>query len=234
MNENITLSVLIPSYHEEENLRLILPRLNNTIQELHITYDIIVIDGLIATDNTEAVCRENKCTYVNREVSDTFGSAVRSALKNANGKYILFLDADGSHSPEFIPEMYAHIKEYDIVIASRYVAGGYTENNILLIFMSRVVNYIYSSVLNLNCKDVSNSFKLYHAELFKDITLNCNNFDIVEEILFRMCRKHKNIKIKEIPFSFKKRMFGNSKRNLFLFMVTYIFTLLRLRFSKIK
>jgi dolichol-phosphate mannosyltransferase len=46
-----------------------------------------------------------------------------------------------------------------------------------------------------------------------------------------MVRSHPKFKLKEVPFSFKKRMFGETKRNLFVFIFTYIVTLFRLRFS---
>ena len=57
-------------------------------------------------------------------------------------------------------------------------------------------------------------------------------FDIVEEILFKLKRLHKKLIIKELPFTFKKRMFGETKRNLVFFILSYIVTLVRLRFSK--
>jgi dolichol-phosphate mannosyltransferase len=61
-----------------------------------------------------------------------------------------------------------------------------TDNNRILILMSWVVNIVYSIVLNLRCKDVSNSFKLYRGDLLRNLNLYCNNFDIVEELLFKL------------------------------------------------
>jgi dolichol-phosphate mannosyltransferase len=232
VENNIKLSVILPSYLEEENLRLLLPRLHNTIAELTNDYEILVVDTVNPLDNTEDVCKANKIKYINRENGNAFGDAVRTGIKHAKGEFILFMDADGSHPPEFIPNMYKFITNCDIVIASRYVQGGYTENNKLQTIMSRILNIVYSLVLNLKCKDVSNSFKIYKAQLLKEIKLHSNNFDIVEEILFKISKNHKNVRITEVPFSFKKRMFGQTKRNLIIFVITYIFTLLRLRFGR--
>src|SRR3989338_6105423 len=142
------------------------------------------------------------------------------------------MDADGSHDPEFIAELYKYRNDFDVVIASRYVTGGGTKNSKLLILMSRMVNIIYSVVLNLNCYDVSNSFKLYKANDLKKLNLFRDNFDIVEEILFKLKKNNKNLKIKEVPFTFNQRMFGKTKRNLFVFMLTYLYTLTKLRFGK--
>jgi len=229
---SIKVSVIIPSYLEEENLRIIIPKLKNEMQKLGDDYEIMIVDTMQPMDHTEDVCKNNKLIYLNRKKGNNYGDAVRTGIENATGEYIIFMDADGSHSPEFIEQLYRHKNEYDVVIASRYIDGGATDNNRILIFMSWVVNIVYSYFLNLKCKDVSNSFKLYRGDLLKKISLYCNNFDIVEEILFKLKKTNESLRIKEVPFSFKKRMFGETKRNLFLFMISYIYTLLKLRFGK--
>jgi dolichol-phosphate mannosyltransferase len=142
------------------------------------------------------------------------------------------MDGDGSHAPEFIPNFLKVADAYDVVIASRYVKGGASDNSMHLLFMSKIVNVLYSVVLNLNCKDVTNSFKLYRAALLKPLTLYSKNFDIIEEMLFKMKRNCRKLRILELPFTFKERMFGHTKRNLFMFMLSYSFTLLKLRFGK--
>jgi dolichol-phosphate mannosyltransferase len=235
MGKNVRLSVVLPSYLEEENLRILLPRLHGVMERLVDHYEIIVVDTMSPLDHTKEVCRINNAKYINREIGNSFGDAVRTGIKEANSEYILFMDADGSHPPEFIPSLYQCIDDYDIVIASRYISGGYTENNGFLIFLSRVLNLTYSLVLNYKCKDISNNFKIYRAQLLKEIDLSCDHFDILEEILIKISKRHKHIRVKEVPFSFKKRMFGKTKRNLILFIFTYLYTLLRLlklRFSE--
>ncbi len=119
-------------------------------------------------------------------------------------------------------------EQFDVVVASRYTEGGHTENSPLLILMSRMLNWTYAFFLNINCRDVSNSYKLYRGDELRALDLKCENFDIVEEILIRLARKKKELRIKELPFTFKQRMFGKSKRNLFAFMFSYAFTLVRL------
>ena len=63
----------------------------------------------------------------------------------------------------------------------------------------------------------------------KNIKTKCYNFDLVEEILYKLTNKYKKLKIIEIPYLFKKRKFGKSKRTL-IFSITYLLTLLKLRF----
>ena len=232
MTTSCEISVLIPAYQEEENLRLLLPRLHRTLRGLGLTYEIVIIDTQQPMDNTADACKDEGATYLARRGSNSFGDAVRSGITAAHGECILFMDADGSHTPEYIPRLLEHRHEYDVVIASRYIEGGHTENIKVLVLMSHVVNLCYRLVLGLRCKDVSNSFKVYRASLVKEVVLHCHNFDVVEELLYKICRQHPGVRILEVPFSFKKRMFGETKRNLIMFVFSYLYTLLRLRFGK--
>ncbi|MCB0328002.1 MAG: glycosyltransferase [Bdellovibrionales bacterium] len=227
----VELSVVVPSYLEEENLRLLLPRIIKTATELTPEFEVLIIDTMEPLDNTRAVCEQfPQVRYIQRKHGNMFGDAVRTGIDQSRGKYVIFMDADGSHSPSFIKNLYQHKEEGEVVIASRYVKGGYTENNPSLIWMSYILNCAYRVVLNLKCNDVSNSFKLYRGDQLRSLKLKCSNFDIVEEILFKLNRKY-SIKIKELPFTFRKRMFGDTKRNLPLFILTYVWTLARLRLS---
>lgn len=226
------LSVVIPAYLEEENLRVILPRLCHTLQALEVDYEVWVVDTAQRLDNTEKVCKEFEVGYVKRQPSNSYGDAVRTGIQMAQGKYIMFMDGDGSHSPEAVPDLFTWRKDFDVVIASRYVAGGATENTKILILMSKIVNYVYGIVLGLQCKDISNSFKLYNADALKKLELKCQDFDIIEEILIKLRRQSETLRIKETPYTFKQRLFGKTKRNLLLFSFSYFFTLIKLRFLK--
>lgn len=226
------LSILIPAYMEAENLRMLLPRIHDAVKPLHISYEVIVVDTESPMDDTSAVCRKNKVKYINRKYGNTYGSAIKTAIERCSGASSVFMDGDGSHTPEFIVKLYNARGKADVVIASRYINGGATDNSKALILMSKVVNLFYSVILNLDCKDVSNSFKLYCTDDLKSLSLKCSNFDIVEEILYKLKKNNRGLRILEIPFSFKERMFGHTKRNLFKFIFTYFITLLRLRFGK--
>lgn len=232
MGAEVTVSIVFPSYLEEENLRQLLPRLKQVLAGLGVQSEVLVVDTMAPMDNTREVCEELAITYLNREGGNCYGDAVRTGIRRARGEYILFMDADGSHPPEFIRNLWGEARSSDVVIASRYVDGGATDNSRVLVLMSLLVNVIYSLVLNLDCKDVSNSFKLYRAPLLKELQLHCSNFDIVEEILYKIRKNHPDARITELPFTFKKRMFGNTKRSLVRFIFSFVVTLLRLRFGR--
>ena len=228
MNTPVELSIVIPACLEEENLRLLLPRINAVFTELPASHEILVVDTMEPADNTAAVCGANGAVHIRRTGGNAYGDAVRTGIARARGAHILFMDADGSHSPEYIPQLYRHAAENDIVAASRYVRGGATENPWILIFMSRVLNIVFRELLRIGCLDVSNSYKLYRAELLKEIRLTCSNFDIIEEILIKCAMAKRGLRIREVPFVFKKRMFGQTKRSLLRFMFSFYWTLLKL------
>ena len=226
----VTLSVVMPAYQEEENLRILLPRIIESLQSLGDTWEVVVVDTMTPLDATSEVCNQLKVRYVSRQGGNLYGDAVRTGIAQARGEFVVFMDSDGSHSPEWIPKLYVHHASDDVVIASRYIEEGFTENNRTLVFMSRVLNWTYSFVLGIRCKDVSNSYRLYPGAHLRVQKLKCANFDIVEEILFKLSRQNRPLRIREVPFTFKQRMFGKTKRKLLQFIATYLFTLIKLRF----
>ena len=229
------LSIIIPSYRELENLQVLLPELSKELMNTGINYEIIVVETVDLCEETIMECSNYaNVKYINRSPANTYGDAVRSGINNSIGEFLIFMDADGSHSPSFIKNLFNARNKTDIVIASRYIDGGKTDNGVILIFMSFVVNKLYSLVLNLNVKDVSNSFKLYKSKDLKILDLECTNFDIVEEILYKCKINNPEIKILELPYTFKKRMYGQTKRNLLIFIFTFILTLFKLKFTKRK
>jgi dolichol-phosphate mannosyltransferase len=227
------LSIIIPAYREIENLEILLPQIKNEVELLNIDYEVLVVDSIDVCELTKTLCSNFKnFKYLNRSPKNYYGDAVRSGIKECAGEYVVFMDADGSHTPSFIKSLYENRINGDIVIASRYIEGGKTDNGMLLIFMSYIVNKLYSFVLNLDVKDVSNSFKLYKSNYLKTLNLECENFDIVEEVLYKCKLNFQSIKLVEIPYTFKKRIHGTTKRNLLLFVMTFAITLFKLRFSK--
>lgn len=228
------LSVVIPSYLEEENLRIVLPRLGEVLRTSGRTFEVLVVDTPQPLDDTRDVCAANGVTYLPREGGDRYADAVRTGIARARGRFILFMDADGSHSPEYVPRLLAHAEESDLVAASRYVEGGGTENPAVLIWMSWVLNVVYRRILGIPCRDVSNSFKLYRSGPLKALRLECSHFDVIEEILVKLSLATRPLRVVEVPFVFKARMYGSTKRDLVTFMLSFAVTLGRLFWMKVR
>ena len=222
------ISVVIPSYLEAENLKILLPKIKENLKD--ITYEIIVVDSIEPMDNSKEICESYGVRYINRTKGNFYGDAIRTGFQNSLGEYTVVMDADGSHDPKEIIEFYKKMEanDIDLVIGSRYCLGGKTDNNCILIFMSWILNITYRLAFGLNVKDVSDSYRMYKTDQIKNIYLECINFDIVEEILIKLVLQYDNFKIIELPITFNKRFAGKSKRNLWKFVLTYISTIIRL------
>lgn len=231
------LSVILLAYKEEENLRIIIPKVKSILDEVHGSdYEVIVVDTPTALDNTSEVCKENNVIYVN-QTDPGFGGAYRKGIATASGDALLFLDSDGSHNPDYIRSMYQKYNEgYDLVIGSRYTKGGSTVDEKSSQIMSHILNFVFRIVLGVKIKDVSTNFRIYRAEVVKDLPLTSTNYDVLEEIILLMKNKlgKKNFRYAEVPIHFTKRMFGESKRRLIPFIISYIKTLFRLLVLRIK
>jgi dolichol-phosphate mannosyltransferase len=226
------LSVILPAYQEADNLAFLLPALMQVLAGLDLTSEVLVLDTCQPRDATREVAQRHGARWVPRGPGDCYGDAYRTAIAQATGEYILFMDADGSHAPGFLPQLLAERATHDVVMASRYVAGGGNGNGRLLVGMSRLLNLCYGLVLGIRCQDLSNSFKLYRRQQLLGIRLSCRNFDVIPEILLRLKRAHPALRMKELPFRFEPRVHGVSKRRLVTFILTYLATLARLRWSR--
>ena len=91
--------------------------------------------------------------------------------------------------------------------------------------MSRLLNLVYKIAFCLPVNDVSDSFRMYKSDQLKKLDLLCDNFDIVEEILILLSVNNPKLKVYEVPIIFHEREFGNSKRNLVVFTISYIKTM---------
>lgn len=230
-------SVMIPAFDEMENLEKLLPRITN-VTEMHPEYkfEIYVICRESEDERNLIRLTQLGSTPVKRMPSDSFGDAIRSAIRSIpeNSDYTIFMDADGSHNPLTIPRLVAEAisSDSDVVIASRYVAGGTTDNNALLRSMSRVLNYVFGLVLGIQAKDISTNFKIYNSKSLGKVALQCQQFDILEELLLKLQNQSpENFKILEIPDHFYNRDLGESKRKLGPFIIRYVATLIRLKYS---
>lgn len=225
----LDLSVVIPVYREADSLRTLLPSLEQALGGLGVAYEILIVDTIRPLDDAPAICAGRPgVRYLNRSGGDRYGDAIRTGIAATAGEWVVLMDGDGSHNPAFLAEMWPWRREHDLVIASRYVAGGKTENPAVLIFLSLLVNITFRLVLGLNCLDVSNSFRLYRGDQLRMLKLVCHHFDIVEEILVRLANAPVGCRIKEIPCVFERRKAGRTKRNLVTFAIGYGFTLVRL------
>ncbi len=228
MHPKPELSIILPAYEEAENLRWLLPELKAAVEKLTASYEVLLVDTAVPHDASPQVCAEFGVTYVPRRGGDSYGYALRTGIEDSRGTRVLVMDADGSHNPAFIRRLWEKREQADLVIASRYISGGKTENPAILILLSLLVNVVFRLVLGLRCRDVSNSFRLYRGDDLRSLRPSCDHFDIVEEILVLLSCSHRDYRILEVPITFEERKAGKTKRQLVAFAFSYIAVLYRL------
>ncbi|MBQ3407726.1 MAG: glycosyltransferase family 2 protein [Clostridia bacterium] len=110
MSENKLISIVIPVYNEEENIRRSLESINNDSVEI-----IVVNDG--STDNTLEICREYEAKNSNIKVftqeNQGQNAARYNAISHASGEYIMFLDSDDSYNENTVARVMEAIEKYN-------------------------------------------------------------------------------------------------------------------------
>ncbi len=233
-------TVCMLAHGEADNLRILLPLVIKYIKEVETDYEIVVVDAPTKLDNTDDLCKEYENQGVRhvRNAGEGFGDAFRTGIASASKEKFLIMDADGSHDPQFIPNIYrAFTPECDVVIGSRYCKSGETHDAKSSQIMSRILNFIYRIVMGINGRDLSTNYRIYHTKDLKAIHTKCKNFDIEEEVLLllKLYKKPNDFVLRESPIIFGKRIYGESKRNYVKFIISYIrtiFYLLGIRFNK--
>lgn len=235
-NDKKKLTVMIPAYGEAENLRLLLPEIEKVTENLAVPSEIIVLDAESPVDDTQAVCIENQARWIPRTGGNRYGDAIRTGIRTCTGDFVITMDADGSHNPQFIYKLWERRLDADVVIASRYIPGGVTENPWLLVAMSRLLNIAFKLFVGMPVYDISNSFRLYRGDLLRNIEPKYANFDVLEEILAKIIWGNfiPPAVILEIPFRFEQRKYGKPKRNLLVFTIQFVTALFKLRWFRPK
>lgn len=215
------LSIIIPTYNEGENIRELLQGIKAVVQELNNNYEIMVVDGG-STDGTERYAGDAGAAVYRQRLLG-YGNALKEGFEIAKGEYIITMDADLSHEPGYIKDLWDKRDEAELVIASRYVKGGKADMPLGRKFLSIFLNEVYTYALSLPYKDISSGFRLYNKEVLKEISLNYTGFSMLQELLNKIhCNGYR---ILEVPFHYRPRMHGKSHVRLFKMAFSYIGTL---------
>jgi glycosyltransferase involved in cell wall biosynthesis len=219
------MSIVIPALNEGVNLKRLLPRLHHVVSTLSSQgHEIIVVDGG-STDDTVAVVQEAGARVVTQE-EPGYGGALKAGFAAAQGEYILTLDADLSHDPDFVEGMWRARQDAEVIVASRYVSGGSARMPFFRKVLSLILNRFFTKGLSLPLHDISSGFRLYRASAVKEMGLESSDFDVLEEILIRCYAR--GWRIKEIPFQYLPRQEGDSHIDLLRFGFAYLRTFRRM------
>ena len=207
----MTLSLIIPTYNEKDNIRKLIDLLDKEFKKNKINGEIVVVDDN-SPDKTGEVLEELKTKYQNLKIIHRKGklglsSAVLEGFKVAEGDILGVMDADLSHPTEKIHEMMRQIENNaDLVIGSRYVKGGKIEGwNLYRKVLSKGATLLARFFVNVF--DPMSGFFLIKKEIVAIEEINSKGFKILLELLIKTNCKN----IIEIPITFTNRTLGKSK-----------------------
>lgn len=209
--------VIIPTYNEKQNIRIVIEKINN----LKIDLDILIIDDS-SPDGTGAVIRELQKTYKNiflieRPGKLGLGTAYVKGFHWALAKgyrYILEMDADLSHNPEDLPRLiHACKRGADLAIGSRYCNGVNVINwPIKRLLLSYCANLYTRIVTRMPVKDATAGFKCFKREVLESMSLDrikSSGYSFQIEMNFRAWKK--GFALQEVSIIFIERSEGHSK-----------------------
>ena len=215
------LSIVIPAAGEPENIRRLLPWIQSTIPDIpHET--IVVVPS--PDDPTVGEARSGGARAVVQE-DPGYGGALRAGFREASAPFVLTMDADLSHEPTFIRDLYRHRDEGDVVIASRYVPFGLADMPRVRRVLSGILNLFFRVTLDLDVRDLSSGFRLYRRSFLDAVATRARDFDVLQEVLIFAFAG--GWRVLEVPFHYRPRGAGSSHARLFRFGVSYLKTTFR-------
>ncbi len=215
----MNLSIIVPTFNEAANVDELVERIGAAMQGR--AFEIIFVDD--STDDTPARVREiaNRVDFPVRlihrdEPVAGLGGAVLEGIRAAASPWCLVMDGDLQHPPEDIPRLADRAAEgdADVVVASRYVAGGDTggladKTRTAVSRLSTLLTKAMFPVKLGRCSDPMTGFFLVNRDAVTLDNLRPRGFKILLEILARQ-----QLRVAEVPFRFASRHAGSSKASL--------------------
>ena len=222
MAKGAEISVILPVFNEAKNLGRVLDRLDSL--KLADVEVIVVDDG--STDETGEVAKNKGARVVRHPYNIGNGAAVKSGIRAAKGKWLVFMDGDGQHRPEDLPGLLAESQDYHMVVGARGKGSK-------LRFHRYAANLQYNAfaayVTKFKVKDLTSGFRvLRRRDAMRFIDLLPNTFSYPSTMTLAFLRS--GLTVKYVPIQSLYRS-GQSKISLisdgirFLLIIAKIATL---------
>jgi len=207
------LSIVIPVYNERDTLPKILER----IRKVPIDKEIILVDD----GSTDGTCdylrdlagkRDPGIRVYFHEKNRGKGAALRTGFREVRGDVVIIQDADLEYDPEEYPRLLAPILDgrADVVYGSRFLGGPHRVLFFWHYLGNKALTLLSNVLTNLNLSDMETCYKVFRAEVLRDLELTADRFDIEPEITVKLARK--GCRIYETPISYSGRDYKEGKK----------------------
>lgn len=209
--------VVVPTFNERDNMPKLIERVFGLYPEIHL----LVVDDH-SPDGTSDVVRALQPEHRNLMLLDrlenpgfaaSYRDGFRQALSEPWCRAVITMDADFSHDPAVIRHLLDNLAGCDVVVGSRYTAGGSVRNwNLLRRTASRAANFYVGAVLGLRVRDATSGFMCMRREALERTSIlatGSRGYGFLVELKFLLDRT--GSRITEFPISFDERREGQSK-----------------------
>jgi glycosyltransferase involved in cell wall biosynthesis len=209
MNLKSELTIVIPAYNEEENLKIILPDLIAFVEQRNWKL-IITNDG--SKDNTKTILKNHEDSthlkVVQHKLNKGYGAAIKSAIQACDTEYVITIDADGQHRLEDVDKLFALVKstDADMIVGSR---KGTKDASFLRSIGKSIIRATAKLMLTVPVYDINSGMKIYRTELAKQyLYLTPNNMPY-SDIITLIFISNRHLVLEE-PIVVKDRLKGES------------------------
>jgi len=200
-SSDIKHTVIIPAYNEEKGLPFVLEKLQKSLDK---TYEIIVVDDG-SSDGTREIALEMGCKVISYSINKGKGVAMRTGIKHAKGKNIIFIDADGTYPPSAVPIIAERLEKYEMVVALRREKSNiHPLNRLGSWFFSKIMKMLYKSRVS----DPLSGLYGVRREMLDKMELTSKGFEIETELTIKAARI--NLQVYQIHVQYDSRI-GETK-----------------------
>ncbi|MSO26753.1 MAG: polyprenol monophosphomannose synthase [Candidatus Nanopelagicales bacterium] len=208
--------VIIPTFNERQSLPAIVGRVRTSVPEV----DILVIDDN-SPDGTGQIADglatdDPRMHVMHRLGKEGLGAAYLAGFSWAlqhDYDVIVEMDADGSHQPEQLPRLLTALRGADLVLGSRWIAGGGTENwSKGREILSRGGNFYTRSMLGVPLHDATGGYRAFRADTLRKLDLHnvaSQGYCFQVDLAWRAVQR--GLVVTEVPITFVERALGTSK-----------------------
>jgi glycosyltransferase involved in cell wall biosynthesis len=205
---SVELSVVIPVYNEEENLPPLWEELRGVLTGLGLSFEVLFVDDGSRDRSAEIVRsfreQDGRVRLVRLKANAGETAATDAGFKAAGGRLVVTMDADLQNDPHDIPELLAHLEQWDAVTGWR-VNRADGDSPVRRI-SSRVANRVRNAISDESIQDSGCTFRAFRRECLRGLTLY-RGFHRFIPTLLRM----RGYRVLEIPVHHRPRRFGRSK-----------------------
>jgi dolichol-phosphate mannosyltransferase len=208
--------IVVPTYDERENVATLIPLLLNVAPNA----DVLLIDDdspdQTADHAEQLFVVHPRFSVLRRKSGRGYGRSLLEGYRTAvDREYarLVQLDADFSHDPVIVPQLIEATRQADVVIGSRYCAGGGVANwPLRRRLLSRFANQYVRTITGLKVRDSTSGFRCYTRralQVLLEMPIAAEGYAFLVETTFRAQRA--GLRIAEIPITFTDRREGQSK-----------------------